>query len=135
MKTGEMLLGGCLCCAIRYQTQAAPFNADYCHCRQCQLSSGAVMMVRMDFKRQQVKWLNGHVTEFASSDKICRGFCQQCGCSVSYRHLDYPDYLTLSIATLDNPNLVTPKYHIFTDNQVSWLTLEDNCQRYPQSRT
>jgi hypothetical protein len=105
-----------------------------CHCRQCQRSSGAVVMSWMDFKVNKVTWLIGTVTEFASSEKIKRGFCQQCGCSLSYRHQDYAEYITLSIASLDNPNLVSPNYHIYTDSQVKWLKIDDNCKRYPQAR-
>jgi hypothetical protein len=126
--------GGCLCGAIRYQIVGQPFDADYCHCRQCQRSSGAVVMSWMDFKVNKVTWLIGTVTEFASSEKIKRGFCQQCGCSLSYRHQDYAEYITLSIASLDNPNLVSPNYHIYTDSQVKWLKIDDNCKRYPQAR-
>lgn len=129
------LQGGCLCGAIRYQINAKPFDADYCHCKQCQLSSGAVVMSWMDFKVGQVEWLKGQIKEFASSEKVRRGFCQDCGCSLSYRHTDYADYMTLSIASLDEPNQVSPNYHIYTDNQVSWLKIDDNCKRYKLARS
>ncbi|QIR14888.1 GFA family protein [Shewanella aestuarii] len=129
------LKGGCLCGAIRYQVNAKPFDADYCHCRQCQLSSGAVVMSWMDFKAEQLVWLKGQTKEFSSSDKVRRGFCQDCGCSLSYRHIDYPDYVTLSIASLDEPNQVSPNYHIYTVNQVSWLNIDDNCKRYKLARS
>ena len=135
MKQAIMLQGGCLCGALRYQTHSMPFDADHCHCSQCRKSAGAVVMSWMDFNTEQVTWLQGQVTEFASSAQIRRGFCQQCGTTMTYRHVDYPQYCTLSIASLDNPNKVQPRSHIYTNEQVSWLTIDDTCQRFKTNKT
>ncbi|WP_227006725.1 GFA family protein [Shewanella donghaensis] len=129
-----VIAGGCLCGGIRYQVNTAPFDADYCHCIQCQKSSGAVFQAWMDFKLDQITWLTGVVTEYQSSEHVSRGFCVQCGCSISYRDDRYPDYFTLTIASLDNPRLVKPTYHIHTKNQVSWLNITDDCSRYENER-
>ncbi|WP_443019999.1 GFA family protein [Shewanella sp. KX20019] len=43
MATDILQRGGCLCGAIRYQLTAKPFAADFCHCRQCQQSTGSVL--------------------------------------------------------------------------------------------
>ncbi|QIZ76937.1 GFA family protein [Ferrimonas lipolytica] len=131
----KVLTGGCLCGAIRYQTTAEPFDADHCHCRQCQRGSGGILNSWMDFKAEQINWLNQPPREFASSAKIHRGFCSTCGSTISYRHSDYPHYLTLTIASLDNPNHVKPNYHIFTASQPDWLSINDDCPRYKHQRT
>jgi len=89
----------------------------------------------MDFKSSQVRWLKGQVTEFASSEFIRRGFCDKCGTSLTYRHTQYLDYSTLSIASLDDANQVQPKYHIYTESQLNWLVIKDDCERYPQGRS
>ena len=135
MTQTDLLQGGCLCGAIRYQINGLPFDADHCHCSQCRKSAGAVVMSWMDFHGEQVQWLQGKVTEFASSNDIRRGFCQQCGCSLTYRHINYPEFTTLSIASLDQPNRVQPNYHIYTNEQVSWLSIDDRCRRYKAART
>ena len=88
----------------------------------------------MDFKKKQVRWSAEEPTEYESSEYIRRGFCSICGASLSYRSTQYPDYYTLSIASLDEPDLVKPSYHIHTDSQVSWLLIEDDCQRYSGER-
>ncbi|QYJ94387.1 GFA family protein [Shewanella spartinae] len=131
----QYLQGGCLCGALRYKVSAQPFDSDYCHCSQCQKSTGAMAACWMDFKAEQVTWLQGAPKEYASSDTIRRGFCQQCGTSISYRSTDYPDYYTLSIASLDDTNAVAPRYHIYTDNQPDWLKIADDLPKYRQSRS
>ena len=88
----------------------------------------------MDFKREQVRWLGKEPNEYKSSEYIRRGFCPDCGSSLSYRSTQYPDYLTLSITTLDEPDLVRPNYHIHTDSQVSWLSIDDDRNRFSKER-
>lgn len=135
MTSESKLEGGCLCGEIRYRIVGAAFDSDYCHCRNCQKSVGSVLVTWMDFKRDQVEWLGATPTEYASSEHVRRGFCRNCGCSISYRDDRYPNYLTLTTASLDDPNLVPPKYHIYTDSQPDWLKIDDDCERYPQSRS
>ena len=36
--------GGCLCGAVRYRLDGEPFDCGWCHCRTCQLNSGAPAM-------------------------------------------------------------------------------------------
>ncbi len=135
MTGNTQMQGGCLCGAIRYQLSAAPFAADYCHCRKCQKSCGAPVASWMDFKTTQVSWISGAVTEFASSENARRGFCSTCGSTLSYRDVGHPEYMTLAIASLDNPDAVAPTYHIHTDSQMKWLSITDKCQRYPQGQS
>jgi len=122
--------GGCLCGAIRYRVLVEPFAADYCHCSICRKQTGSVVVAWMDFKSEQVQWLKGQLTYFHSSEFVKRGFCQQCGSTVTFGDSRYQQYTTLTIASLDNANLVKPSYHIHTDDQVSWLTIQDDCKRF-----
>ncbi|RCU50091.1 GFA family protein [Corallincola holothuriorum] len=135
MTDKTQLQGGCLCGAIRYQTSAMPFAADHCHCRQCQKHTGAVVASWMDFKTEQVSWTKGTVNEYPSSEYVRRGFCPDCGSTLTYRDTRHPDYTTMTIATLDKPSQVQPTYHIHTDSQVSWLVIDDDCKRFPQGCT
>ena len=129
-----MMTGGCHCGLIRYEVSALPFDSDYCHCTDCRRTTGAPFGVWMDFKSEQVKWLSGEPKEYASSEKSRRGFCPNCGTSLSYRHLEHPEYFTLSTASLDEPDAVAPKYHIFTNQAVSWLDIKDTLPRYVRGR-
>jgi hypothetical protein len=134
MLNSKKLQGGCLCGNIRYEIDGSEFDSDYCHCSQCRLSVGSVVVCWMDFKYEQIKWLANKTKEYASSEKIMRGFCAQCGCSISYRNIDYPDYYSLTNASLDEPDRVAARYHIYTEDQVKWLQIDDTCKRYAKGR-
>lgn len=123
--------GGCLCGAARYRVAREPLDADYCHCRMCQRVSGSGVMAWMDFLAHDIVWeSNATMKEFASSEHIRRGFCDQCGSTMSYRHVKHPTLFSLAITSLDDPNQVTPTHHIHTESQVSWMSIDDDCPRY-----
>jgi len=124
------LEGGCLCGSIRYRVSATPFAAEYCHCSMCQKSSGAPVVSWMDFQTEQLSWTKGKPLEYKSSENVRRGFCAACGSSLSFRDLGHPEYITLAIASLDDPDLVKPTYHIYTASQLKWLKIDDACKRF-----
>jgi hypothetical protein len=126
--------GGCLCGALRYRVNGEPFDADYCHCRMCQKSTGAPVGVWMDFKKEQVKWLSGNPREYASSGTVRRGFCAECGSTVSFRDTRYPEYYTLAIVTLDDPDVFQPEYHIHTSSRPKWFTIRDDLEKHAAGR-
>ena len=134
MNNNSELTGGCLGGAIRYEATAHPFAAEYCHCRMCQKGTGSVVVSWMDFRTEQLTWTSGQPTEYASSESAMRGFCSTCGATLTFRSSQHPDYITLSIATLDDPNLVEPTYHIYTESQVKWLHIDDAHERYLQEQ-
>lgn len=86
----------------------------------------------MDFNTEQLTWLCGEPQKYASSKNVYRGFCVKCGSTLTFGDIRYPQYKTLTIASLDDPNLVQPTYHIYTDDQVKWLEINDTCQRFAQ---
>ena len=134
-KTESSIEGGCQCRAIRYRLSAMPFNAGHCHCRMCQKSTGSVVGSWMHFLVVQVTWLAGKPTEYASTETTKRGFCSTCGSSISFHDTGDPKYYTLSIASLDDPNLVPAQYHIHTASQLEWLKIKDDTPRYSASRS
>ncbi len=130
MSKEKEMRGGCLCGKVRYTLSDKPFAAEYCHCTQCQKCSGAPVVAWMDVKIKQVKWEKESPTEYASSDDVRRGFCSTCGSTLTYRDERHRDLLTFTISSLDEPNIVSPTYHIFTANALDWLTIDDDFPRH-----
>ncbi len=130
----KIMRGSCHCGAIVYEIKGKHFAADYCHCRSCQKITGAPISAWMDFKVEQIKWLDELPKEYASSEFIRRGFCDNCGSTLTYRHINHPEYITLSITSLENPDLAHPNYHIYTESSVTWLDINDDYPRFLQGK-
>lgn len=136
MSKAPSMTGGCDCGAIRYALSDEPFDADFCHCRTCQRTTGAPVSAWMDLRVEHVTWTTDTApTLYASSSNIRRGFCARCGSALTYQSVSNSAYLTLAITSLDQPERAAPRYHIHTDSAVSWLALTDTLPRHPAGRT
>jgi hypothetical protein len=132
MDDDKIMQGGCLCGAVRYEISGEPLLAEYCHCRMCQKAAGAAAPAWMDLQLDQVTWTAGRPLEFESTATGRRGFCARCGSTLSFRDTGHPEYVSLAIVSLDDPNRVRPTRHIYTESQVGWLSIDDDCERYRQ---
>jgi hypothetical protein len=123
--------GGCLCGAIRYQISAEPRSADYCHCRMCRRAAGAPVVARLIVANGAFAWTTGATTVYRSSPNAERFFCPKCGTQLALR--DEPDYLDVTLASLDTPEAARPRYHIWTASRIGWFDTADDLPRYPGS--
>jgi len=112
--------GGCLCGAIRYRVSGAALSKTLCHCRSCRLASGAPSLAWAIFRREQVQFLRGALTEFRSSPPALRGFCNVCGTTLSYRTERRPEHLDIATATFDRPELFAPQCEIWIAEKIDW---------------
>ena len=120
MISTQTLSGGCHCGAVRYECSLPGSKPAICHCASCRRTSGAHAVPWMSVKRAAFKLVRGTPREYASSDDVVRGFCEQCGCSLTYTHSKYPDEIDLTIAALDDPSAVAPTDHIWMSDAASW---------------
>jgi hypothetical protein len=125
--------GGCLCGAVRYAANELK-GAGYCHCRMCQRASGAPVVAWCGAPLSAFTWTKGEPKEYRSSAKAFRTFCADCGTQLGIRDADAPVEMDINIATLDRPEKVAPRYHIYTASQMPWLHLDDGLPRYSGER-
>jgi hypothetical protein len=125
------LAGGCLCGAIRYQISAEPRSADYCHCSMCRRAAGAPVVARLTVSNEAFAWTTREPAVYRSSEAAERLFCPECGTQLALR--DEPDYLDVTLASLDTPEAVRPSYHIWTESRIGWFDIADELPRYAGS--
>ena len=130
--TEQNFSGGCLCGAVRYLAVGEPLLVEYCHCGMCRRASGAPVVAWATFPRATLSWQSGHPTLRASSAKAQRGFCQECGSQLIFQWGDQTPRISVTVATLDDPEALKPTYHIYTGDQLSWLNIEDDLPRHPE---
>jgi hypothetical protein len=128
--------GGCACGAVRYRLMSHPFDAGWCHCRTCQLNSGAPAMAFATVKRGDLAWTRGEerLRSYASSSFGRRTFCGDCGTPLLIAVEHQPETINFSIATLDEPDRVPPGFHIFWRSKVAWFDPADALPRHEQFR-
>jgi hypothetical protein len=97
------ITGGCMCGQVRYELKSQPFDAGWCHCRTCQLSSGAPGMVFASVPDGDLVWTRGgdKVKSVPSSSFGHREFCGDCGTPFLMKVDHQPETVDFSVATLD----------------------------------
>lgn len=128
------LTGGCLCGAVRYRSPAPRLPPTLCHCRSCQLASGAQALGLYTIDRQQLVYTHGLPRDYHSSPKVVRGFCARCGTSLSYWHADWPADISLTLASLDQPQLAAPADHTWMADAAGWDRPADGLPQLPGDR-
>jgi hypothetical protein len=130
------LTGGCQCGAVRYRLESEPFDAGWCHCRTCQLSSGAPAMVFATVPEGDLVWTKGAelVRRVKSSSFGHREYCGECGTPFTMKVDHQPETVDFSVTTLDDPDAVSPGFHIFWASKVGWFDPNDHLPRHDRFR-
>jgi len=130
------LTGGCMCGAVRYELKSDPFDCGWCHCRTCQLTSGAPAMVFATVPDADMVWTAGadRVKSVPSSSFGHRTFCAQCGTPFQMKVNHQPETVDFSVTTLDDLKAIVPGFHIFWSSKVPWFDPADDLPRHDRFR-
>lgn len=130
------LTGGCMCGAVRYALNSDPFDCGYCHCRTCQLNSGAPAMAFASVKAGDWVATQGEsvIRTVRSSSFGARSSCGSCGTPLYVRVDHQPETVDFSIVTLDDPAVIAPEFHIFWSSKVEWFDPGDELPKHEKFR-
>lgn len=124
------LEGGCLCGAVRYRVTKAPLDSGYCHCRMCQKTSGAPLQASAEFPVEGFVVTKGEPKAYRSSALGVRHFCPDCGSQLTFRLAESPKYVSVNLPTLDRPEALSPRMHIWCSGRIPWFEVKDDLPRY-----
>ena len=127
--------GGCLCGAVRYRTHGHASSRAVCHCRSCQLATGAAGVAWAAFERSRWKVTQGAPSEVKSSAGVTRTFCSRCGSALTYSRDSLPGELDVTIATFDCSKGLEPEFHIFVADKPDWVKLSDGLPQFQNWRS
>ena len=114
--------GGCLCGAIRFESDEPPSQTGYCHCTMCQKGVGNVFGAAAFFRHEDFRFLTHEPRWYVSSGSVKRGFCEQCGSPIAYQHRD-TQHISIWMGTLDEPVRFEPQVHWFSDSKIPWVDI------------
>jgi hypothetical protein len=122
--------GGCFCGAVRFRLTAPLTQTCYCHCESCRRSSGAPFVAWCTVGTDRFALAHGRLALHESSPGVRRGFCAQCGTSLTYAHEERPGEIDVAIAALDDSGPVAPTRHIWVEDKLPWLCIDDGLPQF-----
>ncbi len=120
--SSKPITGGCQCGAVRFRI-AELGNPSICHCRMCQKAFGGFYGPLVT--AIGLEWTRGAPKVFDSSNKVKRGFCDNCGTPLTY---DWGADKEVAIGALDDPCIAAPKTQV---NPADKLPFVDNLHKLP----
>jgi hypothetical protein len=115
---------------VRYRLASQPFDAGYCLCALCRRSSGAPVLAFATVPLTDFVVTSGTLRVRRSSSFGERGFCPDCGTQLTMHVQHQPDTVDFTIASLDEPARVMPKFHLFFASRIPWFDTDDVGPRY-----
>ncbi len=123
--------GGCFCGAVRYRLHGPFTYSAHCHCRDCQRAVGAGFATWSAVTPENFEILSGTLAIYHSSPGVQRGFCRDCGTSLTYVGDNWTDTAVLS-ATLDDPAAAVPTTNVFLDHKQPWVVIDETLKAFPR---
>lgn len=116
--------GSCLCGAVTFEVRGALPPPDACHCSQCRKHSGH-FFVSTDVPRSAVTILGAdHVTWYASSEKVRRGFCATCGSSLFWDPI-HRDWIGIAMGAFAAPTETHIAIHVHVADKGDYYAIRD----------
>ena len=113
--------GGCFCGAVRYSFESDNYPSSNCHCSMCRRTSGAAFLSWMAIPLTAFEYSKGNPKKLISSDQGTRYFCQDCGTPLTCFLDEYPQYIYVTICSLDNPQDFEPSGDMYVEDMLDWV--------------
>src|SRR5437016_5902459 len=121
--------GKCLCGDVSFEVTAEPLFTGYCHCSDCQKSSGTGHTAVTAFPRAAIA-VRGETTTFTviahSGNPMTRHFCPRCGSRLFAESSRMPDIFAITATAFDDSSFFQPKLSMFASRRQAWDHLAED---------
>ena len=128
----------CRCGAVRFKSQNPPILQLFCHCKDCQESTGDPFAKTAFFKATQYA-VSGFVTVRAfkveSGNRTTRESCTSCGSLMFDRSDGFPTLIGKVADRISAPFVSEPTCHVWTRTKQPGVTIPDNARQYTENVT
>jgi hypothetical protein len=133
----RIVVGGCVCGAVRYQVVNLFSRFLLCHCQQCQKLTGSAFAANIFTSPENIQWLSGYENisfyEHQSRD-FSKAFCVTCGSALPFVNRSGKS-LIIPAGSLSDKIEKKPDANIFLNEQANWLSAglaATNFDRFPE---
>ena len=122
-----MIQGSCQCGCVQYAADSVISDLSHCHCSMCRKLHGAAFATFAGVERSSFRWSVGKdiLRTYASSEKIDRIFCRNCGSQLVVFYKPEPEIAYLTMGTIDDNPDSPPAYHQFVSSKAPWHEITD----------
>jgi hypothetical protein len=125
--------GRCHCGAVRFRFTARPEATFYCHCKDCQRTTGSPFSVELMVSSNGFD-VTGELATYTvtgdSGKSVHRRACLTCGSGLFLECDSDPGYVFIKAGTLDDAAAVRPEMHIFVSAKQPWVTIADDLPQF-----
>ena len=127
--------GGCLCGAVRYQTDAEPAMQVICHCKTCQKNSGSAFSMNVAVAKDSLMvegdTLRSYDDKSGSSGEVFhRHYCSTCGSHLYSHGAAYGTLAFIKAGTLNDASWVAPSIHIWCSEKLPWVAIPGDATQF-----
>lgn len=129
--------GGCLCGAVRYESDAEPAMVVNCYCKTCQKNSGSTNSYNYAMPEGSVKITGNTVATYedhsgSSGKPFYRKFCSRCGSHFISGGPAYEGLEFVKAGTVDTEPL-PPGAHIWIEEKFAWHALPEGGTQFARN--
>jgi hypothetical protein len=91
------------------------------------------MVAWATYPKDKVATVAGSLELIDTSPGVTRGHCARCGTSMTYEHVSRPGEVDVALASLGDPADLRPTAHIWVEDKVPWLKIDDGLPQYDET--
>ena len=129
--------GECLCGSIQYEIDEIEPRMGHCHRTMCRQFHGAAFATLGEAKVENFRWTKGEtlLAHYKASNGTVRGFCKECGSSMTFAPSDDAgELIEFSLGTLNSEMDLRPDAHIYVGSKASWFEVCDDLPQHEEGR-
>lgn len=125
--------GRCHCGAATLSFSCQPELTFYCHCQDCQRTTGSPFSVELMVSASGFA-ANGELATYTvtgdSGNAVHRRSCAKCSSALFLECDAVPGYVFVKAGALDDASVVEPEMHIFVCAKQPWVKIDDDLPQF-----
>lgn len=122
--------GRCMCGRVAFECRGPVNWCGHCHCASCRRNTSSPFTTWFGVPTVSCRFTGGEPSAYSSSPGVRRLFCSSCGTPIAFESARWPDEIHFYAAILENPEDVTPQFHVHVAEKLPWIKIADGLPQY-----